>query len=125
MSEVSRPTVLIVDDNDVTRALLRGILRLEGYEISGEAKDGEQALTMALEQKPAAICLDVVMPKQDGFATCRALKKEATTAEIPVVLITSKGAETDKFWGKRQGAAAYLVKPYGPEALRTVITDLV
>lgn len=89
------------------------------------ATNGEEGLARAKEVKPDLILLDVVMPKQDGFATCRALKKETSTAGIPVVLITSKAAETDKFWGKRQGAAAYLVKPYGPDALRTVISGLV
>jgi twitching motility two-component system response regulator PilH len=117
-------TILIIDDTETDRQLAAQVVRSMGNEVLF-ATNGEEGLARAKEVKPDLILLDVVMPKQDGFATCRALKKETATAEIPVVLITSKSAETDKFWGKRQGAAAYLVKPYGPDALRTVISGLV
>ncbi len=109
-------TILIIDDTETDRQLARDQVLF--------ATNGEEGLAKAKEAKPDLILLDVVMPKQDGFATCRALKKDAATANIPVVLITSKGAETDQFWGKRQGAAAYIVKPYGPEALKAAIQDL-
>ncbi len=116
--------ILIIDDTETDRQLAAQVAKGMGNEVFF-ATNGEEGFAMAKEKKPDLILLDVVMPKQDGFATCRALKKEATTASIPVVLITSKGAETDQFWGKRQGASAYIVKPYGPEALRTVIKDLI
>lgn len=117
-------TVLIIDDTETDRQLAAQVVRAMGSTVVF-ATNGEEGLERAKELKPDLILLDVVMPKQDGFATCRALKKEPTTSSIPVILITSKGAETDKFWGKRQGAAAYVVKPYGPEALRTTIQSLI
>ncbi len=117
-------TILIIDDTETDRQLAAQVVRGIGSQVVF-ATNGEEGLTKAKEVKPDLILLDVVMPKQDGFATCRALKKDTSTANIPVVLITSKGAETDKFWGKRQGAAAYVVKPYGPDALKTVIQGLI
>ena len=116
-------TILIIDDTETDRQLAAQVARSLGNQVLF-ATNGEEGIAKAKEVKPDLILLDVVMPKQDGFATCRQLKKDADTASIPVVLITSKGAETDKFWGKRQGAAAYIVKPYGPDALKTVIQDL-
>lgn len=125
MSEVSRPTVLIVDDNDVTRALLRGILRLEGYEISGEAKDGEQALTMALEQKPAAICLDVVMPKRSGLEVLNELRTKLPNT--PVIMITGNADRETVQTAIQAGAAGFIVKPFNQarvnEALSRALGD--
>jgi twitching motility two-component system response regulator PilH len=117
-------TILIIDDTETDRQLAAQVARSMGNQVVF-ANNGEEGMAKAKEVKPDLILLDVVMPKQDGFATCRALKKDTDTANIPVVLVTSKGAETDKFWGKRQGAAAYLVKPYGPEALKKTIEELV
>ena len=67
------------------------------------------------------IFLDVVMPNMDGFATCRALKKDPDTAGIPVVLVTTKGADSDKFWGKKQGADDHIAKPWTKDAIEEVI----
>lgn len=65
------------------------------------------------------------MPKQDGFATCRNLKKDPLTEKIPVVLVTQKNTETDRFWGEKQGAAAFISKPFSPDEMAKVIKKFV
>ncbi len=67
------------------------------------------------------ILLDIVMPGQDGFATCRQLKRDATTKDIPVVMVSSKSGESDRFWGQKQGAADYLTKPFSPGDLLKMV----
>ncbi|MFK7740926.1 MAG: PleD family two-component system response regulator [Planctomycetota bacterium] len=117
-------TVLVIDDTETDRQLAAQVVKGLGYQVLF-AGDGVEGVGKAKDIKPDLILLDVVMPKQDGFATCRELKKDADTKDIPVVLTTSKGTDTDKFWGQRQGASAYVVKPYGPAELRDVLTNLV
>ena len=113
-------TVLIVDDAEVDRELTGRVVTSAGH-VAAYAMDGEDGVAKAKAIKPALILMDVVMPRQDGFATCRKLKKDADTAAIPVVLITSKGQDSDKFWGERQGCDAYVVKPFTAADLTNVI----
>jgi DNA-binding response OmpR family regulator len=85
---------------------------------------------MRLEQvidheKPSLIVLDVVMPQRNGFQVCRDLKGHSDYARIPVILVTSKGTESDKFWGKQQGADGYVVKPFNGEELLGTVRKLV
>ncbi len=85
---------------------------------------------MRLEQvidaeQPSLILLDVVMPQRNGFQVCRELKGHADYARIPVVLVTSKGSESDKFWGKQQGADGYVVKPFTGDDLLGAVRKLV
>lgn len=113
-------TVLIVDDLKTDRELIGKVVTGAGY-LAEYAEDGEEAFTKARAVKPALVLLDVVMPKQDGFATCRRLKKDPDTANIPVVMVTSKSTDTDRFWAEKQGAADLIAKPFTPEALLTVL----
>ena len=113
-------TVLIVDDSQTDRELAAKVVKEAGHHVEFAA-DGEEGANKARTLKPALILLDVVMPRQDGFATCRKLKKDGETSAIPIVLITSKGTETDRFWGEKQGADGYVVKPYTPDDLSRAI----
>src|SRR5688572_30094706 len=89
------------------------------------AEDGDEALTKARALKPALVLLDVVMPIQDGFATCRLLKKDAATAGIPIVIVTTKSAASDRFWAEKQGCDGYVVKPFTPGTLTEEIRRFV
>ncbi len=85
---------------------------------------------MRLEQMidlehPNLILLDVVMPQRNGFQACRELKGNADYARIPVLMVTSKNSESDKFWGKQQGADGYVVKPFTSEDLLGAVRKLV
>ena len=113
-------TILIVDDVRTDREVLGRMVEATGSKVV-YAANGEEALVQARAVKPALVLMDVVMPGLDGFGACRRLKKEPETAQIPVVLITHKGSETDQFWGRKQGADDYVVKPYTSERIRQVI----
>lgn len=117
-------TILVVDDVQTDRELMGKVVSSTGHHPE-YAADGDEAVTKARSLKPSLVLLDVVMPKQDGFATCRKLKKDPDTAGIPIVLVTSKGTDTDRFWGEKQGADGYLVKPFAPEDLSQLIRRFV
>jgi twitching motility two-component system response regulator PilH len=113
-------TVLIVDDLKTDRDLIGKVVAEAGHHPE-YAQDGDEAITRARAIKPSLILMDVVMPRQDGFATCRKLKKEPDIAAIPVVMVTSKNTDTDRFWAEKQGAADLIAKPFTPEALTAVL----
>lgn len=114
------PKILIVDDSATDRALIREALEPEGFDITS-ASDGESAIQSVADLKPDVVLLDVVMPGENGFKICRRLKKSAEGSPPRIVLITSKDGESDKFWGMKQGADAYLTKPFeNAELVRTV-----
>lgn len=113
-------TVLIVDDVQTDRELMGRVVNSCGYKAE-YATDGTDALPTAKAVKPSLILLDVVMPKMDGYAACRQLKADNETSAIPVVLVTSKSTESDKFWGKKQGADDHVGKPFSPDALNALM----
>jgi len=102
--------VLIVDDSPTERYFLTEVLRKQGYEVI-MAENGEQGVAVAKQERPDLILMDVVMPGLNGFQATRQLSRNAETQAIPVILCTTKGQETDRVWGMRQGAIDYLVKP--------------
>ncbi|MGL6073257.1 MAG: response regulator [Fimbriiglobus sp.] len=113
--------ILVVDDSPTELRLVTSALESSGYKIV-TAVDGEDALTKAAAEKPKLIILDVVMPKKNGFQTCRALKTAEDTKAIPVMLLTSKNQDSDKFWGMKQGADEYLTKPFDAQQLLAAVS---
>jgi len=114
------PTILIADDTPSEAALMAGVVQQLGH-VAQTVADGEACLTTAKTLKPALILLDVVMPKLDGFNTCRKIKKDPELAKTPVIIVTSKNQESDKFWAEKQGANRYVTKPFTPETLAEAI----
>ena len=114
------PTVLIVDDSPTEVHVMKTWLEKAGYSVS-TAPNGEDGLVKAQAEKPDVIVMDVVMPGMSGFQATRQLTKDAATAHIPVVIVTTKDQETDRVWGKRQGAVDYIVKPVTEAALVAAI----
>lgn len=108
--------VLIVDDSPTEQHVFCKALERHGYD-TVVASDGEEALVTAEQVKPEVIVMDVVMPGMNGFQATRRLSRNPATAEIPVVIVSAKGQETDRIWGLRQGAAQYLVKPVDTKEL--------
>jgi twitching motility two-component system response regulator PilH len=108
--------VLIVDDSPTEQHIFGKALERHGYD-TVVASDGEEAIDMAVKARPDVIVMDVVMPGMNGFQATRKLSKNPATAAIPVVIVSSKGQETDRIWGLRQGAAQYLVKPVDAKGL--------
>jgi twitching motility two-component system response regulator PilH len=81
------------------------------------AENGEEAMRRLADDKPDLILMDVVMPGQNGFQLTRAITRDPRFADVPVIMCTSKGLETDKVWGMRQGARDYVVKPVNGDEL--------
>ncbi len=115
--------VMVVDDSPTERHFLSEILTKQGYQVI-MAESGEEAMEKAKVQKPDLILMDVVMPGLNGFQATRAITKDDATKHIPVIMCTSKGQETDKVWGMRQGARDYLVKPVNQDELLRKIAAL-
>ncbi len=112
--------ILIVDDSPTETHILTQMLDKNGYQVV-TAESGEAGVEVAKKELPDLVLMDVVMPGLNGFQATRQLKKEATTAHIPVVIVTTKDQETDKIWGMRQGAKDYLTKPVQEESLINTI----
>jgi twitching motility two-component system response regulator PilH len=115
--------ILIVDDSPSQLMGMKRIVEKLGHE-AVTAEDGAAGVEAAKANLPDLILMDVVMPNLNGFQATRAISKEATTANIPVVLVTTKDQETDKVWGMRQGAKAYITKPFTENQLVEVINSL-
>jgi len=116
VSTVSRGRILVVDDEIYIVHILDFSLGMEGYEVV-TALDGEQALEKVRECRPDLIVLDIMMPKMDGYETCKALKSDKETADIPVILLSAKGRNVDQQTGFEVGAEDYITKPFSPRKL--------
>jgi twitching motility two-component system response regulator PilH len=115
--------IMVVDDSPTERFFLGGLLSKQGYQVV-TAESGEEAISKAKQEKPDLIIMDVVMPGLNGFQATRAISKDDETKDIPVIMCTTKGQETDKVWGMRQGAKDYIVKPVNQDELLKKITAL-
>lgn len=116
-------TILIVDDSPTEIHIFKKILEKQGYKTE-VARDGQEGLEIARQVKPDLILMDVVMPVLNGFQATRKLRNDEATANIPVIMVTTKDQQTDINWGMRQGANEYLVKPVLPAELLGKIKDL-
>ncbi len=112
--------ILIVDDSPSQLLGIQRIVEKLGHE-SLTAEDGAEGVEVAKRELPDMVLMDVVMPNLNGFQATRTLSREATTKHIPVILVTTKDQDTDRMWGLRQGAKAYLTKPFSEDELAEVI----
>jgi twitching motility two-component system response regulator PilH len=103
-------SILVVDDSPTDRMYLSDMLSRSGFKVS-TAESAEEALAKVKQLRPDLVLMDIVMPGQNGFQATRMLSKDESTKGIPVILCSSKGQETDRVWGMRQGARDYIVKP--------------
>jgi twitching motility two-component system response regulator PilH len=113
--------ILIVDDSPSQLMGIRRIVEKLGHEAL-TAEDGAAGVEVAKRELPDLILMDVVMPNLNGFQATRSISREPTTKHIPVILVTTKDQETDRMWGMRQGAKAYLTKPFSEDELSAAIT---
>lgn len=102
--------LLIVDDNKQITSILEEYAKKEGYQTL-IAFDGEQAMDVFEKEKPDIVLLDVMMPKKDGFAVCREIRR---TSNVPIIMITARGEDFEKIMGLENGADDYIVKPFSP-----------
>jgi len=115
--------ILVVDDSPTERFFISDLLVKNGFLVS-MAENGEDGVAQAKQILPDLIIMDVIMPGMNGYQATRALSKEDATKDIPIIICTTKDQETDRVWGMRQGARAYLIKPINPDELLKQIRSL-
>ena len=115
--------VLVVDDSPTELRMVLEALKDKGHDIS-TAVDGEEALKKAAEVMPKVMVLDIILPKKNGFQVCRQLKTSPETKEIKIILLSSKSQDSDRFWGLKQGADAYMTKPFDLEELSKTVDSM-
>jgi DNA-binding response OmpR family regulator len=121
---MAAPRILICDDDPVILRLLEVNLQLEGFHVL-LAHHGEEALEVATRESPDLIVLDIMMPRMDGYQTCRALKDQESTKDIPVIFLSAKAQASDVELGKSYGVDDYLTKPFDPDDLIEVVNRFV
>ncbi|KLO22689.1 response regulator [Marinitoga sp. 1197] len=114
--------ILIVDDSDVLRKILSFNFKKEGFEVH-EARDGEEGLQKIKELIPDAVCLDIMMPKMDGFTVLKKLKEEGI--KLPILVLTAKGGEEDEKLALALGAFKVATKPFSPKNIVDIIKQVV
>ena len=115
--------ILVVDDSPTDRQHLTDMLSKSGFKVSSAAS-AEEAIAKVKQMKPDLVLMDVVMPGQNGFQATRTLTNDEATKNIPVIICSTKGQETDTVWGMRQGAKDYIVKPVKQADLLAKISAL-
>src|SRR5574341_1878812 len=105
-------TVLLIEDEETLLETLAYNLRQEGYEVL-TADDGEAGLEAARRERPDLVVLDIMLPRLDGLAVCRILRRDAELAATPIIMLTARGTQSDKMIGLDSGADDYITKPFG------------
>ena len=116
-------TVLVVEDSVTQREMIEDLLKGSGL-IVKTAGDGVEALEQMQGTCPDIVVMDIVMPRMNGYELCRRLKSDPKTQNVPVVMCSSKGEEFDRYWGMKQGADAYIAKPFQPTELVGTVKQL-
>jgi len=116
--------VLVVEDSIPQREMITELLKGNGLTVAA-ATDGVEALEqIQAGEHPDLVVLDIVMPRMNGYEVCRRLKADPITQNVPVILCSSKGEEFDRYWGMKQGADAYIAKPFQPMELLGTVKQL-
>ncbi|MGB5594692.1 MAG: response regulator [Crocosphaera sp.] len=103
--------VLLVEDSPTQQKMISSILKKNGWQVI-VVGDGIKALDNIQQLSPDLVVLDIIMPKMNGYEVCRRIKSDPNTQNVPVVMCSSKGEEFDRYWGMKQGADAYIAKPF-------------
>ena len=109
-------TILVVDDSPTETRIFTSTLLKAGYRVE-TATNGEEAIAATQRVRPDLILMDVIMPVLNGYQATRLLRKDPQTADIPIIMVTTKDMQTDRTWGLRQGATDYMVKPVDRQLL--------
>lgn len=115
--------ILIIDDSPTDVRVFTTLLEKAGFTVSS-VNDAESGIDRIRASKPDLVIMDVIMPGINGFQATRTLSRDPATADIPVVMITTKSMETDRVWGLRQGAKAFITKPVNEKHLLSTIASL-
>ncbi|MFA6613091.1 MAG: response regulator [Dehalococcoidales bacterium] len=121
--EDRKAKILVADDDEMSRRLLEAVLTPKGYEVI-LAKDGIEAMNIALTQAPDLIILDIMMPGMDGYLTLNKIKEDDSTANIPVLMITAVGYDYNIKLANQLGASGYITKPIDLAEVRSTVASL-
>lgn len=116
-------TILVVDDSTLAREMLSGELRRSGFTVE-TAVDGADAKVKIAANPPILVVTDLIMPQVNGYDLCRWVKSNPATLKVPVIMCSTKGEEFDRYWGMKQGADAYITKPYQPKDMVNAVKYL-
>jgi twitching motility two-component system response regulator PilH len=116
-------TVLVVEDSLTQREMISELLKGSGLKVI-VAGDGIEALEQVQSSSPDLVVLDIIMPRMNGYEVCRRLKGNQKTQNLAVVMCSAKKEEFDRYWGIRQGADAYISKPFHPQELVGTVKQL-
>ncbi|HET7876911.1 MAG TPA: response regulator [Methylomirabilota bacterium] len=116
--------VMVVDDALSELKMMESILKSAGHQVVCY-EDGERLEERIVEERPDLLLLDIVMPKRNGYDVLRGLRRDPRTKDTLVVFISSKNQESDRVWGKKQGASEYLAKPFTPDQLLSLVRQFV
>ncbi len=117
------PTILIADDEADLLAILHDRFAALGFEVL-TACNGVEALEGVQKGRPDVVILDLMMPELNGFQVCRRIKDDAALADTPVIMLTAKDTDADRFWGQEVGADLYLTKPADPAQVVARVEEL-
>jgi twitching motility two-component system response regulator PilH len=113
--------VMVIDDALADLRMMESMLRAAGHEVVARS-DGDGVEESVVAERPDIVLLDIIMPKRNGYEILRGLKKDGRTRQTPIVLVSCRNQESDRLWGKRQGADGYLAKPFTRADLLTVVS---
>ena len=116
-------TVLVVEDSRTQREMISEMLKKSGLSVI-VAGDGVEALEQIQGHHPDLVVLDIIMPRMNGYEVCRRLKGDSKTEKLAVVMCSAKNEEFDRYWGIKQGADAYISKPFHPQELVGTVKQL-
>jgi len=115
--------ILIIDDSPTDVRVFTTLLERAGHTV-GSVNNAEEGIERVRSELPALVIMDVIMPGMNGFQATRTLSRDPVTKDVPIVMITTKSMETDRVWGLRQGARAFITKPVNEKELLACINDL-
>ena len=115
--------ILIIDDSPTDVRVFTTLLERAGHQVAA-VSSAEEGIERARADLPNLVIMDVIMPGMNGFKATRTLTRDPITAGVPIVMITTKSMETDRVWGLRQGARAFITKPVNEKELLSCINDL-
>ncbi|PZO42413.1 MAG: two-component system response regulator [Pseudanabaena frigida] len=115
--------ILVVEDSKTQREMIANLLESNHFQVS-TAKNGLEAIAKVKSIQPDLVVLDIIMPGMNGYELCRKLRDNPETWNINIVLCSTKSTKVDRYWGCRQGANAYISKPFPPEDLIDTVKEL-
>lgn len=116
-------TILIVDDSSTIREMVSDLLSKQGLTVV-QASDGADAKAKIEVSCPDLVVTDIIMPNMNGYELCRWMKGDPKTKDVPVIMVSTKSEDFDRYWGMKQGGDAYITKPYQSDELLTTISQL-